>query len=318
VSLRLVCASFSIILFFATVAEVAARQPAHEGRHGSRRHPHAPQSGSAAGPKIWLQDSQRLPVTHVGARTKNTSATADAVGSATQNLAHDNLTQDPIGTSPHPSPAQVNNDAAARSIASGQARPLSLTKGDFDHDGIEDLVIGYLTPTGGAISFHRGNLDAFAPQNQASFEAIGRGEFPAPLKRDFPISDDAERYYKSGSRFLYSHLPFWLASLTDRLLVVLIPLVVLIIPTLRLVPVVYRWRVRSRVYRWYGVLMAIERDVLSAPTAEQKLEILGRLDRVEQAVNRIKMPLPFADQLFVLRSHVKMVRDRVARDTSGH
>ncbi len=143
------------------------------------------------------------------------------------------------------------------------------------------------------------------------------GEFPAPLKKDFPISDDAERFYKSGSRFLYTHLPFWLASLTDRLLVVLIPLVVLIIPASRLVPVVYRWRVRSRVYRWYGVLIAIERDIFSDPTAEQKQEILKRLDRVERAVNEIRMPLAFADQLFVLRSHVNMVRDRLAAQISG-
>ena len=144
------------------------------------------------------------------------------------------------------------------------------------------------------------------------------GEYPAPLKKDFPISDDAERYYKSGSRFLYTHLPFWLASLTDRLLVILIPLVVVIIPAIRLVPVVYRWRVRSRVYRWYGVLMAIERDIFSDPTAEQKQHLLKRLDHVEEAVNRIKLPLSFADQLFVLRSHVNMVRDRLAQNISSH
>jgi len=143
------------------------------------------------------------------------------------------------------------------------------------------------------------------------------GEFPAPLKKDFPISDDAVRYYQSGSRFLYTHLPFWLASLTDRLLVVLIPLVVVIIPALRLVPVVYRWRIRSRVYRWYGVLMAIEREIFSGPTAQEKQELLKRLDRVGEAVNRIKLPLSFADQLFVLRSHVDMVRDRLAHDISG-
>jgi hypothetical protein len=142
------------------------------------------------------------------------------------------------------------------------------------------------------------------------------GEFPAPLKKDFPISDDAQRYYTSGTRFLYTHLPFWLASLTDRLMVLLIPLVVVIIPAMRLVPVIYRWRVRSRVYRWYGVLMAIERDIFSAPTAEQKQELLKRIDRVEEAVNRIKMPLSFADQLFVLRSHVNMVRDRLVHDIS--
>ena len=143
------------------------------------------------------------------------------------------------------------------------------------------------------------------------------GEFPAPLKKDFPISDDAVRYYQSGSRFLYTHLPFWLASLTDRLLVVLIPLVVVIIPALRLVPLVYRWRIRSRVYRWYGVLMAIEREIFSGPTAQEKQELLKRLDRVGEAVNRIKLPLSFADQLFVLRSHVDMVRDRLAHDISG-
>lgn len=144
------------------------------------------------------------------------------------------------------------------------------------------------------------------------------GEYPAPLKKDFPISEDAERYYKSGSRFLYTHLPFWLASLVDRLLVVLIPLVVVIIPALRLIPVVYRWRVRSRVYRWYGVLMAIERDILANPDPAEKREILKRIDRVEEAVNRIKMPLSFADQLFVLRSHVNMVRDRLALDAHAH
>jgi hypothetical protein len=144
------------------------------------------------------------------------------------------------------------------------------------------------------------------------------GEYPAPLKKDFPISDDAQRYYTSGSRFLYTHLPFWLASLTDRLLVLIIPLVVVIIPAMRLVPVIYRWRIRSRVYRWYGVLMAIERDIFAGPTEAQKEELLKRIDRVEEAVNRIKMPLSFADQLFVLRSHVSMVRDRLLNSMPSH
>ena len=93
-----------------------------------------------------------------------------------------------------------------------------------------------------------------------------------------------------------------------RLMVVLIPLVVVIIPALKLVPVIYRW---------YGVLMAIERDTFSDPTPEQKEEILRRLDRVEHAVNQIRTPLSFADQLFVLRSHVNMVRDRLAHEISG-
>ena len=137
------------------------------------------------------------------------------------------------------------------------------------------------------------------------------GEFPAPLARDFPISRDAERYYKSGEQFLYKRLPFWLASLIDRLLVVVLPLLVIIVPATRIVPALYRWRVRSRIYRWYGALMAIERDMLTTRTPERRDEILKRLDNIEGAVNELKMPLSFADQLYVLRDHVATVRRRL-------
>jgi hypothetical protein len=71
------------------------------------------------------------------------------------------------------------------------------------------------------------------------------GEFPAPLEHEFRISDDATRYYKSGQRFLYRTLPFWLASLADRAMVLLVPIVVLLLPGLRAVPSLYQWRVST-------------------------------------------------------------------------
>jgi hypothetical protein len=138
------------------------------------------------------------------------------------------------------------------------------------------------------------------------------GEFPAPLEHDFPISADAERYYKSGGQFLYKRLPFWLASLVDRVLVVVLPLLVIVVPATRAAPSLYRWRVRSRIYRWYGALMAIEREMTLARTEEQRREIAGRLDAIQHAVDEIKTPLSFADQLYVLRDHVAMVRRRLA------
>jgi len=144
------------------------------------------------------------------------------------------------------------------------------------------------------------------------------GEFPAPLEHDFPISADAQRYYKSGAQFLYRQLPFWLASLVDRMLVVLVPLLVLIVPASRIVPPLYRWRVRSRIYRWYGTLMEIERDILGEPTPEQRSRILKRLDDIEESVNNIKTPLSFADQLYVLREHISMVRHRIETGTFSH
>lgn len=134
------------------------------------------------------------------------------------------------------------------------------------------------------------------------------GEFPAPLEHEFRISSDASRYYKSGKSFFYRYLPFWLANLTDRMLVILVPIIVLLIPGLRLVPVLYTWRVRSRIYRWYGALLALERDMLAHPEPAKREEMLKRLDAIEQGVNSLKVPLSFADQFYVLRGHISFVR----------
>jgi len=138
------------------------------------------------------------------------------------------------------------------------------------------------------------------------------GEFPAPIEREFPISDDAARYYKSGKGFLYRFMPFWVASLLDRVVVILVPILVLLIPGVRLVPVIYRWRVSSRIYRWYGALLALERDLYAHPEPEERDKLRERLEAIERGVNGMKVPIHFADQFYVLRQHIGFVRERLA------
>src|SRR5581483_7251615 len=139
------------------------------------------------------------------------------------------------------------------------------------------------------------------------------GEFPAPLEHEFPVSDDAQRYYKSGKGLLYRYMPFWVASLVDRIIVIIVPIVVLVIPGLRIVPALYRWRVMSRIYKCYGALLALERDAFANPEAAKRDELLTRLDAIEQTVARLKVPLTFADQFYVLRQHINFVRERLAQ-----
>ncbi len=143
------------------------------------------------------------------------------------------------------------------------------------------------------------------------------GEFPAPLEHEYPISGDAARYYKSGKGFWYRYLPFWLASLVDRTMVVLVPIVVVLIPGVKLVPALYRWRIRTRIYKRYGELMALEREMLNQTTPEQRTGLGKRLDEIEKRVNGSKMPLPFADQFYVLREHINFVRRRLAASGDG-
>ena len=137
-----------------------------------------------------------------------------------------------------------------------------------------------------------------------------RGEFPAPLEHDIRISDEATRYYKSGKSFFYRHLPFWLASLVNRILAVVLPLIVVLIPGLRTIPAVFRWRVKLRLYRWYRALLLVEKD-LFAHAAGQREELLGRLDEIERAAGKMKVPASFADQFYALRGHISFVRERL-------
>jgi len=137
------------------------------------------------------------------------------------------------------------------------------------------------------------------------------GEYPAPLVRDFPISPDAERYYKSGTQFLYKTLPFWLANLLARLVVIVVPLLVILVPATRLAPAAYKWLMRSRIIKWYGAMMTIERAMLARPSAEDQAMLLRRFEAIEKAVNEMKAPAAYGDQLYVLRDHVRLVRERL-------
>jgi hypothetical protein len=138
-----------------------------------------------------------------------------------------------------------------------------------------------------------------------------KGEFPAPLEHDIRLSADAVRYYKSGKGFFYRFLPFWLASLTSRIVVVFVPTIVVLIPLLRSIPFVYRWRMRTRIYRWYRALLSLERTLFGESDPGKREQLLKRLDEIEKAVNRMKVPASFADQFYSLRGHIGFVRQMV-------
>jgi len=138
-------------------------------------------------------------------------------------------------------------------------------------------------------------------------------QFPTPAVHDFPISTDAVRFYKSGKSFAYRYLPFWLASLLDRALVVLLPIVVVVIPGLRYLPQLYGWRINSRIHRLYGELMTLERDTLGDLSPDTRAALIDRLLKIENSVIARKMPGSHADQMYNLRQHINLVRERLAR-----
>jgi NMT1-like family len=140
------------------------------------------------------------------------------------------------------------------------------------------------------------------------------GQFPNPNMRTLPLDEEAGRYYKSGDKtFTYRYLPFWLASLVNRAAVVLVPILVVVLPGLRFLPQMYRWRIDSRIHHRYAELMAVEREALGSLTEERRAVLLKRLHEMERSVISRKMPGSHAEQLYLLRQHIGFVRDSLSR-----
>lgn len=141
-----------------------------------------------------------------------------------------------------------------------------------------------------------------------------RGEFPNANYTEIPVASSAQKYYRSGPPLLQRYLPFWLANLFDRMWVIVVALGALLLPLSRIIPPLYVWQVRSRVYRWYGKLRLVEQaleDVAEGQRHAVYREQLMRLNEIEDHVNHIAIPLSFADELYGLRSHIGFVRRRV-------
>ena len=136
-------------------------------------------------------------------------------------------------------------------------------------------------------------------------------EFPQAIDTELPLDPEAVRFYKNGPPFLQRYMPFWLATLVERMRIMLIPLATVLIPVSRLVPAAYRWQVRRRMLRWYQELKLLEHQVRSDKTADRLPGYMTEIHRIEDGVRGLKIPLAFSDQLFDLRNAVNLVRLRI-------
>jgi TRAP transporter TAXI family solute receptor len=142
-------------------------------------------------------------------------------------------------------------------------------------------------------------------------------EYPSPENLDFPISSEADRYFKNGPPFLQRYLPFWAASLIDRLKFMILPLIALLIPLMKVLPPTYRWRIRSRIYRWYDELHELDMELKDDENLETLTEALKVVNAMEQEVREVEVPLSYAEELYNLRLHIDLLRNQFERALKG-
>jgi len=135
------------------------------------------------------------------------------------------------------------------------------------------------------------------------------GQFPTAQNTEFPLARDADRYYRNGPPAMQRYLPFWAANLVDRMWVALLSILVVLLPLSRVLPPLYTFRIRQRVFRWYRDLRQIEDEIARGGTSNE--DLLGRLDKLDAKAERVIVPLAYTDELYALRSAIRLVRNRL-------
>ena len=145
--------------------------------------------------------------------------------------------------------------------------------------------------------------------DQGYFESPG--EFPNWEQVDLPVSPDAVRHKRFGPSPLYRYLPFWVATFVERFIIIVLPLVLIALPVAQQLPKVLNWRARSSIYRWYGELKLLEREVAMRGGDLPIDKWLSDVDRIERAAEQLRTPSSLASEAYTLREHIRLVRGAV-------
>jgi TRAP-type uncharacterized transport system substrate-binding protein len=137
------------------------------------------------------------------------------------------------------------------------------------------------------------------------------GQFPAAEPIDFPLSETAIDYFRSGAPFLQRYLPFWAAVLVAQIGLLLIPVLGIAYPLLRLAPAMYDWGMRRRIYRLYGELKLLEIQMEQRAVGEPRGDLMAELDRLEQKADHMHISTSFLSLIYTMRFHISLIRERL-------
>lgn len=155
-------------------------------------------------------------------------------------------------------------------------------------------------------------IDALKATHSAGGMFQRVAEFPRGFDPEYPMSEDAERMYTSGTPFFQRFLPFWLANFIERMIIMVVPIATILIPLLKLGPMIYEWRIRSRLLFWYAQLKSLEKRIGEVATDKPSTtELTAEIDRIDEAVSIIPVPLHYSDRLYELRGAIELVRQRI-------
>ncbi|MEM8933665.1 MAG: TAXI family TRAP transporter solute-binding subunit, partial [Acidobacteriota bacterium] len=154
-------------------------------------------------------------------------------------------------------------------------------------------------------------IDAMSTVHGAGGLFETENEFPSTRYVDLPMNTEAAHYIENGPSFLHRILPYRTAVSVDRLKILLLPFIPILLIVFKLAPPLYRWRIRSKIYRWYNEVRRLDLLLLQGPTPDELEGAISTLERVEMEVTEVEVPLSYMDEFYNLRVHIELIEKKL-------
>ncbi|MCF6173019.1 MAG: ABC transporter substrate-binding protein [Campylobacteraceae bacterium] len=138
-----------------------------------------------------------------------------------------------------------------------------------------------------------------------------KNEFPTQNYTQIPMSEDAKIYLIKGDSFLQKIFPFWIASTIERLIVMILPLLVVLFPLIKGLLPLYRWKIRSKIYKWYKILHELD-SKLEAVNPEQLSQTKKDLEKMINEMQKdSNIPLSYMGEYYDLKVHANLILGKI-------
>lgn len=140
-----------------------------------------------------------------------------------------------------------------------------------------------------------------------------RGAFPSPEGIGMPVNSVSRQLIQDGPSTWHNLLPFWAAAQVNRVLLLTLPILLLLVPLLRVLPLMYAYFRGWQVWKHYGRIREIEAQLSTEMKAVDLATLSEELEDVDARIAQLKLPLAYRQTAYHARMHIDLVRKRIAQ-----
>jgi len=135
--------------------------------------------------------------------------------------------------------------------------------------------------------------------------------FPSTIGTEMPVNNAARLLIQEGPSAWHDWLPYWLAAQVNHMLLLVLPILFILVPTLRAIPAIYSYFMRWRVWQHYPLIREIEEVVETAEDTNNLQLMETQLVELDDHFSKLRLPAAYRHGAYDVRLHIGLVRKKI-------